>query len=388
MEKKYYLVLDAGTTGIKTFVFDLNLCGQVYLHLNKIVKGNRVEQNPKEILEKSLEAIRAVLKKMSVNPEEIISFGITNQRETVIAWHKETGESVAPALVWEDKRTKLYCRLIKFIHSEKIKAKTGLSSDPYFSASKIRWLLKNNSAVKKLIAKNKLAVGTVDSWLIFNLLDNTPFLTDFTNASRTLLFNIKELKWDDELLKIFNVPREILPDIKPSASFFGNLKPNIIGASIPLCAVTGDQEASLYAAGDDKGTTKITYGTGAFIMQNIGRDFLIQKPFFTTLTATGSFALEAKVEGCGVKIAPLIGTPKIFNAVKFFVKQTSIIVKKLPLRPIKIILDGGMTQYEKTMTLQNEFTGLPVERQKIHDGTALGIAKLLKDSIIKHSPIT
>lgn len=381
MEKKFYLVLDAGTTGIKAFIFDLNLdiVSQSYLNLTKTVKGDRVEENPEEILEKSLSALRNVLKEKSITPEEITSFGITNQRETIVAWDKTTGVSVAPALVWEDKRTKFYCRIVNFFHGKKIREKTGLPSIPYFSASKIRWLLKNNSAVKKLLSENKLALGTVDSWLIFNLFENSPHLTDYTNASRTLLFNIKEKKWDSELLKIFGVPPQILPEVKPPSSFFGNLKSATIGLPIPVFAVMGDQEASLYAAGIEKGTTKITYGTGAFIMQDIGFDFLIQKPFFTTLTASGSFALEAKVEGCGVKIAPLVGTPKIFGAAKFFVKKISTLVRKLPLKPSKIILDGGMTQYEKTMSLQSEFTGLPVEKQKTHNGTALGVAKLLKE---------
>ncbi len=387
MDKKYYLVLDAGTTGVKALVFDsgLNPASQSYFNLAKSVKGDRVEQNPEEILKKSLDAIRAALSEKAISAEEIISFGITNQRETIIAWNKNDGTPASPAIVWEDKRTGLYCRFVNFFHGKKIRRKTGLRPDSYFSASKINWLIKNNPAVKKLLSEKNLAVGTVDSWLIFNLLENSPHLTDKTNASRTLLFNIKENKWDEELLKIFDVPLEILPEVKSSSSLFGNLKNEIIGLPISLLAVMGDQESSLYAAGNEKGTTKITYGTGAFIMQDIGQEFLIKKPFFTTLTATGSFALEAKVEGCGAKIAPLVGTPKIHAAAKFFIKKTSALVKKLPIKPEKIILDGGMTQYEKTIPLQNELTGLPVEKQKIHNGTALGVAKLLKDSIIKNS---
>ena len=263
--------------------------------------------------------------------KQIIGLGITNQRETTICWDKKTTKVLYPAIVWEDQRTlKLCANLSKKFSTKKIKTKTGLNFSPYFSASKANWILKNVSKTKILASKNLLAFGTLDSWLVFKLTGGKNHLTDFTNASRTLLFNIRTLRWDKELLSLFEIPQNILPEVKNSFSFFGCLDKNIIGLDVPIFAIIGDQQASLYAAGTQLGATKITYGTGAFILQNLGKNIYLDKYLFTTLAVgikgAPVYALEGKVAECGDLITPTLGDDK---KMKRAIKKITLNVNEL-----------------------------------------------------------
>lgn len=383
MSKKYYLVLDVGTTGIKAVIFneELEETALVYKPLNKfLLNVNWVEQNPEELVSKSLASLREVVEKSGISPIEIKSVGLATQRETVIAWDKFGSEPIYKAIVWEDERGENYCENLKDKYEKIIAEKTGLTLNAYFSASKINWLFENVPGTRRLLLSNALAVGTVDSWLLFNLLENQPFLTDRTNASRTLIFNIKNKKWDEELASIFGIPIEILPEVRPSVARFGFLKKEILGEQVAFEAVCGDQEASLYAAGSKKSTTKITYGTGTFIMQDIGDNFLLKPPFFTTLTAgkKNRYAVEGKIGEYGAPIAKnLSGGKDIKNIVEEMVLKTAAFTKLLPLKPKEIIIDGGITQYEPLKEMQEKASGIPMCHQKTFHGTALGVAKLL-----------
>ncbi|TSC66186.1 MAG: Glycerol kinase [Candidatus Doudnabacteria bacterium Gr01-1014_77] len=214
---KYALVLDIGTSGIKTFIFDTNLNPVIrtYERLKKKkTKHGWVEQDPKELLSTAITTLRKSVKKSGMAPTSFNSLGITNQRETTICWDKKTGSPVSPAIVWEDERTKKICTNLKRKYEKLVRTKTGLSINPYFSASKLSWILKNVPQAKKLAKKHNLAFGTVDTWLLWNLVEKSPHLTDYTNASRTLLFNIKTLKWDKQLMDIFNIPADVYMHLK------------------------------------------------------------------------------------------------------------------------------------------------------------------------------
>ena len=310
--KSNFLVLDVGTTGVKGFVFDrkLKLLGKSYHRLNKrFPKKGWVEQSPQDLINKSVLALRGAVKKSKVSPTSLISLGITNQRETTILWDKRTAKPIYPAIVWEDTRTTARTKTLGRKYQSIVREKTGLPIDPYFSATKIAWILENVPRAKTLAEKNHILFGTVDTWVLWNLSREKNYLTDYTNASRTLIFNIKKLVWDQGLLDIFKIPKDILPGVRPSGSLFGHLKSNVIGVSLPIRAICGDQQASMYAAGTKPRTTKITYGTGTFMMQIIGSKFIQHKPFFTTLTATTSkpmYALEGKIDCCGNKVDELL----------------------------------------------------------------------------------
>ena len=225
-----------------------------------------VEHNPLEIWKSQLKAIKEVLKKTNISAEMIHSLGITNQRETTVIWNKETGEPVYNAIVWQDRRTKNFCDKLRNKKLETISHnKTGLLLDPYFSATKIKWIFENNPNLKEIVKEGKLAFGTIDTWLIWKLTNGSRHVTDVTNASRTLLFNIHSLKWDDELINILNIPRNILPEVVSNSEFIENTSFDILGAKIPITAIAGDQQASLFGQMClNKGDVKNTYGTGCF----------------------------------------------------------------------------------------------------------------------------
>lgn len=393
------LVLDVGTTGIKAFVFG----SPEQVLQSKSCAGERekvlaraaqplgkffpqpgwVEQDPFLILAVSKRVLQEALQGSGVNADDIAGFGIANQRETTILWDRASGEPVYPAIVWEDKRTKEICERIGQTHGRLILEKTGLQVDSYFSASKIAWILDNVSGARKRAEAGELCFGTVDSWLIWQLADKHPHLTDVTNASRTLLFNIHTKEWDEELLSLFRIPREVLPKVQPSASDFGELLPELFGSGIPIRAVAGDQQASLFAAGTEKGTTKITFGTGIFIVQIVGEDFQTHPPLFTTLTAGKSgearFAVEAKIEACAECVTPLIGREREMNALlDGFAAQVAHFVGELPIRPKELVIDGGVTQAPHLKVALERATGLPTREHAIFDGTALGIARLMR----------
>jgi len=382
---KNFLVLDAGTTGVKGFVFNenLKLITKSYYRLNKrFPRKGWVEQNPKELVNKSILALKKAFKESGISAKSLVSLGITNQRETTILWDKKTGRPIYPAIVWEDTRTAAKTRALGKKHNSLVSKRTGLRIDPYFSATKIAWILENTPKAKTLLKEDRILFGTVDTWILWNLSRGKIHATDYTNASRTLLFNIQKLAWDKELLDIFKVPMNILPQTQPSGSLFGHLDPKIIGISLPIKAICGDQQASMYAAGTELHTTKITYGTGTFMMQIVGSKFVQNKVFFTTLTATTSkpvYAVEDKIDCCGNRVDELLKKKlSLVPIITSLSKQVAIRVKRLPHKPKRLIVDGGLTQAPSLVSILSKATGIPVLKQPIHDGTGLGVAKLLK----------
>lgn len=382
---KYFLVLDAGTSGVKALIFtnSLEVVGRAHKSIQKFFPHKYfVEQNPKEIVEASVDVIKKVVKENKIDPSDIVAMGITNQRETTILWNKKTGEPIYNAIVWEDERTSEICKELQK-NNEIIRSKTGLTILPYFSASKIFWILKNVPMAKKLLLNKTLLFGTVDTWLLWNISKNKNHATDYTNASRTLLFNCKNLSWDKQLLDIFSVPGEILPKVFPSQSVFGTLQKNILGKELPIVALCGDQQSSMYAAGVGIGETKITYGTGTFIMQSLGEKFILRDGFFTTLIPSGKrygYALEAKVNATGRNVEENLADKKKLQQILISIaKEAAKAVRKLPIVPLKITADGGITRNTFILEKQEELLKIPIKKHSIFDGTAYGTAKLVKD---------
>lgn len=389
-EEVYYLVVDIGTTGVKGLIFSggEEVVAKAYRLLKKSGREpGFVEQDPQELYTAVVYVIQNVLRIAGLTSQDIKSLGITNQRETVIGWDRRNNLPVYPAIVWEDKRTKDFCVDILNKHEDLIRETTGLSADPYFSASKIRWIMKNVAQAEKVNRAGALIFGTVDTWILWNLTDGEVFATDYTNASRTMLFDIKAKKWSEELLKIFNIPPNILPAVRSSNAGFGILRPDIVGGKIPIKVMMGDQQASAYAAGLTREEVKVTYGTGTFIMQGLGNLFELHDSFFTTLipgvrgASTPLYALEGKIACCGKEVAGVLKDPVLLK--KTLLKLVGLVaedLKKLPYSFKKIVVDGGVTQSEFMLLNQAEVAGVEVKKQAIYDGTSLGVCRLLRDS--------
>lgn len=272
---RYIAAFDQGTTNSRCLIFD---------HAGKVVasssqplsrsfeKSGWVSQDAQEILSTQLAAFTQALAQESIDPEDIAAIGITNQRETTIVWDKHTGKPVGDAIVWQCRRsTPLMNELKEKGYEELIAQKTGLVLDAYFSAGKIAWILENIEGARARAEAGDLLFGTVDTWLIWNLSGREVHATDVTNASRTMLYNIHTLEYDDELLTLFNIPRSMMPEVKPSKAFYGTVKSPLIGAPIKLCGVAGDQQAALFGQGCfNAGEAKSTYGTGGFMLLNTG----------------------------------------------------------------------------------------------------------------------
>lgn len=268
--KKYLIALDAGTTSIRAMLYDISekrfiLTAQQEVE-QSFPQSGWVEQDADEIYYKAAYVLNRCVQ--SAGAEHVAGIGLANQRETVVLWNRETGEPVAPAIVWQCRRTSEFCASVPQEMREKIADKTGLPVDAYFSASKIKWLLDHVPVARELMQTGKLCAGTVDSYLIYKLTGN--FVTDHTNASRTMLFNVHTLDWDEELLSYFGIPREILPEVKSCTAAMGTVR--LGGAKIPLAGVAGDQQAALFGqACLTEGNSKITYGTGLFLLFNTGK---------------------------------------------------------------------------------------------------------------------
>lgn len=381
----YTLVLDAGTTGVKAFVFDADedIVAKANRPLTKTFpEPGWVEQDPQQIITAAKEVLREVIQAAAAPLSVFIGLGIATQRETIIAWDKQTSEPMYPAIVWQDTRTTEWCKSLPLAHHQLVQEHTGLPIDPYFSASKIRWLLENVPKANVLLQKNQLAIGTVDSWLLWNLAEGAPFLTDYTNASRTLAFNIKTLQWDEELLSIFGVRSELLPATQPSRSNFGVLHKDIIGAELSILAVAGDQQASLYAAGTTIGTTKTTYGTGTFVMQILGSEFALHQPFFTTLAVGDQqpwYALEAKAVSGVENADEILQKPLLLKFhLENLVQSADSYIRQLPRKPTEIVIDGGWIRDRKILPIQSRASIATVREQKVYDGTALGIHRMMQ----------
>ena len=303
--KKYILALDSGTTSNRAILFD---------HSGKIVNSSQrefeqifpepgqVEHNPEEIWSTQKFVVRDVIEKQNITSEDIAAIGITNQRETTLVWNRETGKPVYNAIVWQDRRTAGYCdRLKKEGFDKLIKEKTGLVIDAYFSGSKIKWILDNVPGAREKAEKGKLAFGTVDTWLIWRLTHGKTHVTDVTNASRTMLFNIHNLTWDQELLDVFDIPASMLPEPKQSSEVYGNTVKEHFNGEIPISGIAGDQQAALFGQMCvEKGMVKNTYGTGCFVVMNTGDEAILSEHNLLTTIAWQingevTYALEGSI---------------------------------------------------------------------------------------------
>ena len=304
----YILGIDEGTTSARVVLFDTKL--------NKIVKISRgrftqyyptpdaVEHNAEEIWKIVNRGLKECLE--DIDPKKVAGIGITNQRETIVAWSIKTNSPLTNALCWQDNRTAEFCKKLKASKfANIIKEKTGLLPDSYFSSSKIKWLLENEPNVKKALKENDLRVGTIESFLVAKLTGGESFVSDVTNASRTQLLNIKTLTWDDELLKIFGVPKHILPNVVSNSEIVGYY--NYKGYKIPICGLCGDQQSSLFGQGCvNAGEMKNTYGTGAFLLMNTGSKIVNSNNLLTTVALKiknkVTYALEGSIYNCGTAV--------------------------------------------------------------------------------------
>jgi glycerol kinase len=287
---EYILSLDQGTTSSRAIVF--NRRGELIAVAQKeftqiFPQSGWVEHDPMEIWSSQIMVATEAVLKAGLTAHDIAAIGITNQRETTILWNKETGKPVYNAIVWQDRRTAAHCDALKKSgHDQLIRGKTGLIVDAYFSATKIKWMLDNVPGVKELAAADKLAFGTVDSWLLWNLTGGGVHATDVTNASRSMLFNIHSMQWDAELLQLFEIPAGILPDVRSSSEVYGQTSGQIWACQIPIAGIAGDQQAALFGQMcTDTGMVKNTYGTGCFLLMNIGSKPILSRNKLVTTVA-------------------------------------------------------------------------------------------------------
>ncbi len=298
MEKKYILALDQGTTSSRAILF--NKAGEIVKVAQKeftqiYPKAGWVEHDATEIWATQSGVMREVVEAAGINAAEIASIGITNQRETTVVWDKNTGQPVYNAIVWQCRRTAAICDDIKARGLEDyIRTNTGLVVDAYFSGTKVKWILDNVEGARAKAEAGDLLFGTVDSWLVWNLTRGKVHVTDYSNASRTMLYNIKDLKWDEKILGEFGVPASVLPDVKPSSEVYGNTDQSMFGVEIPIAGIAGDQQAALFGqACYEDGMVKNTYGTGCFMLMQTGEKMIPSKNGLLTTIAWG---LDGKVE--------------------------------------------------------------------------------------------
>ncbi|AEF93023.1 Glycerol kinase [Desulfotomaculum nigrificans CO-1-SRB] len=446
MVKKYVLALDQGTTSCRAILFDRdsNIKGVAQKEFTQIYpKAGWVEHDAEEIWSTQYGVIAEVIAKTGINPEEIASIGITNQRETTVVWDKTTGKPVYNAIVWQCRRTAGICDQLKAKGLEQVfRTKTGLVLDAYFSGTKVKWILDNVEGAREKAEKGQLLFGTMDTWLIWNLTGGKVHVTDYSNASRTLMYNIRELRWDEELLKELDVPASMLPEVRPSSEVYGETDPkNFLGHAVPIAGVAGDQQAALFGqACYQPGMAKNTYGTGCFMLMNTGDKLYDSKNGLLTTIAWGidgkvEYALEGSIfiagaaiqwlrdglkvleeapdseyfaskvaDTDGVYLVPAFaglgapywdmrargaivgltrGTTKehiIRAALDSLAYQTKDVLgameadSNIKLQALKV--DGGAVANNLLMQFQADILGVPVERPKVIETTALGAAYL------------
>lgn len=312
-ERSYILALDQGTTSSRAILFNeaAQTVGLAQLPFHQhYPQPGFVEHDAKEIWQTQLQAMHDCLRQAGVRPEQVAAVGITNQRETTVIWDRTTGEPIGPAIVWQCRRTAPRCDELAILgYADLIRTKTGLVLDAYFSATKAEWLLNQDPDLRTRAARGELLFGTIDTWLLYHLSGKRLHLTDVSNASRTMLFNIHTMDWDDELLELFGIPRAMLPQVRPSSAVYGMTDEDVFGAAVPLSGMAGDQQAALFGQGCfAPGLAKNTYGTGCFLLMNTG-----EKPIASThglVTTVGwqigkdvTYALEGSVfiAGAGVQ---------------------------------------------------------------------------------------
>ncbi len=446
MREKFVLAIDQGTTGTRAIAYDrdAHVVSQSYRQLTQYYpRPGWVEHDPEEIWQSCLGVVEEILTRNGLNPQKIEAIGITNQRETTLVWDKDTGEPQYQAIVWQCRRTAPRCdELISKGLEDLIKKRTGLVIDPYFSATKIGWILDKVPGARKKAEKGEAVFGTVDSWLLWKLTGGAAHLTEYTNASRTMLFNIHKLEWDTELLDLFQIPRKMLPSARPSGSIFGyTAKNGSLPSGIPIAAVLGDQQAALFGQmGFNPGMAKNTYGTGCFLLLNLGKKSTApSKGLLATLACNGEgkpiYALEGSVFMAGAAVQwlrdglGLIKAPKDTEEAAASVKDTGGVymipaftglgapywdssargailgisrgtkkehIIRATLESIayqtrdvleamednaklelkKLRVDGGAAKNDFLMQFQSDILGIPVERPALLETTALGAALL------------
>lgn len=298
MDKKYVLAIDQGTTSSRAVLFDHQgrIAGIAQREFSQIFpQPGWVEHNPREIMTSVYTTITELLNNADVDIHDIASIGITNQRETAVVWDKATGQPIHNAIVWQSRQTKDICEELEQAgHQEMVRAKTGLVIDAYFSGTKVKWILDKVPGARARAQAGQLLFGTVDSWLIWNLTGGKVHVTDYSNAARTLMYNIHELCWDQELLDLLQVPRSMLPQVRSSSEVYGLTHSQHIGAQVPIAGIAGDQQAALFGqACFEQGMAKNTYGTGCFVLMNTGQKAMMSNNGLLTTIAWG---IEGKVE--------------------------------------------------------------------------------------------
>lgn len=321
MEKKYVLALDQGTTSSRAILFNrngsiVNLSQHEFKQIYP--QPGWVEHDPLEIWETQLNSLKEAIK--NVNPEEIACIGITNQRETTILWDKNSGKPVYNAIVWQSRQTSEICDELKKTGLESyINETTGLVIDAYFSGTKIKWILDNVPGVKEQAENGDILFGTIDTWLVWNLTGGKAHITDYSNASRTMIYNIRELKWDDKILNALNIPKSMLPEVRQSSEIYENLKKEILGAEVPISGIAGDQQAALFGQlCFQEGMVKNTYGTGCFMLMNTGEKIVKSHNGLVTTIAWGlggkvEYALEGSIFVAGAAVQWLRDELKIIH---------------------------------------------------------------------------
>lgn len=323
---KYVMALDQGTTSSRCILF--NEAGTIVSVAQKeftqiYPKAGWVEHDPMEIWSTQLSVAIEAMAKIGADATNIASIGITNQRETTVVWNKKTGQPVYNAIVWQCRRTSNMCDELRSKGFDKtIKSKTGLILDAYFSGTKVKWILDNVEGAREEAENGNLLFGTIDTWLIWNLTKGSVHVTDYTNASRTLLYNIHELKWDEEILETLEIPKSMLPEVKPSSYVYGKTETTLLGAEIPISGVAGDQQAALFGqCCHEPGTAKNTYGTGCFMLMNTGETAVESKNGLLTTIAWGidgkvNYALEGSIFIAGAAIQWLRDELRIIDNAK------------------------------------------------------------------------
>ncbi len=443
--KKYVLALDQGTTSSRAILFDKQgrIKGVAQQEFTQYFPNpGWVEHDAEEILRSQIKVVKDVLEKCKVKATDIETIGITNQRETTVLWDAETGKPVSNAIVWQDRRTASICNKMKKNGLEKyVRSNTGLVIDAYFSGTKIKWMLDNIPGLKRKAKQGKILFGTIDTWLLWNLTGGKVHATDYSNASRTMIYNIKKLDWDKKLLAYLKIPTEILPEVRNSSGNFGQTNKDIFGVAIPINGVAGDQQAALFGQTCfSTGMAKNTYGTGCFMLMNTGQKLVNSKNGLLTTLAWGlkgkvNYALEGSVFIAGAAIQWLRDGLKILDNApdsEYFAKQVSdtagvyvvpafsglgapywdmeatgaiygltrgvnknhiiratlesltyqtkdvldAMEKDSKVKLKKLRVDGGASANNFLMQFQSDILGVPVERPKVIETTALGAAFL------------
>lgn len=323
MQKKYILSIDQGTTSSRAILFDqegliVDVAQREFTQIYP--RPGWVEHNANEIWNTQLQVIQEVLAQQQLAGTDIAAIGITNQRETTLIWDKHTGQPIHHAIVWQDRRTAAICDQLKADgHEAYVRKNTGLVIDAYFSGTKVKWLLDNVPGAREKAAKGDLLFGTIDSWLVWKLSGGKVHITDYTNASRTLLYNIEKLEWDAKMLELLDIPASILPEVKPSSEVYAHTDPALLGAAIPIAGIAGDQQAALFGqACITPGMAKNTYGTGCFVLMNTGTDLVHSENGLITTIAWGldgevHYALEGSIFIAGAAIQWLRDALKLID---------------------------------------------------------------------------